>query len=216
MRILRVSLFSLTALAAAGWLSASLSAGQQPAGRMAPPQAPMADHMMMMTKEQKIANAQSAAPVSVSAKATILDWPAKDGDPLVVLRQGSNGWNCLPDMPMSKGNDPMCIDQSWMKWMDAYNTHKAPQITTVGIGYMTAPGGGWASNSDPYAMTEAPGNQWGLHQPHIMILVPDPKSLDGIPSESSNGGPYVMFKGTPYAHIMAPVSAPAMTMHTGK
>ena len=131
----------------------------------------------------------SAAPVSVSAKATILDWPAKDGDPLVVLRQGSNGWNCLPDMPMTKGNDPMCIDQSWMKWVDAYNAHKPPQITTAGIGYMLAPGGGWASNSDL-------------------------KSVDGIPSESSNGGPYVMFKGTPYAHIMAPVGAPAMAMRT--
>jgi hypothetical protein len=216
MRILRVTLFSVAGLVAAGWLSASLSAGQQPTGRMAaPPQASMADHMMM-TKDQKIANALSSAPATVSAKATILDWPAKDGDPFIVLRQGSNGWNCLPDMPMTKGNDPMCIDQSWMKWVDAYNAHKPPQITTAGIGYMLAPGGGWASNNDPYAMTEAPGNQWGLHPPHLMILVPDLKSLDGIPSESSSGGPYVMFKGTPYAHIMAPVGAPAMAMHTGK
>ncbi len=38
-----------------------------------------------------------------------------------------------------------------------------------------------------------------------MILVPDPALLDGISTDPWNGGPYVMWKGTPYAHIMVPV-----------
>jgi hypothetical protein len=216
MRILRVTLLGFVGLGAAGWLGASLSAGGQSTGpAMAPHQMSMAGNATM-TKDQKIANAVSAAPASVSAKATILDWPAKEGDQLVVLRPGSNGWTCLPDMPESKGNDPMCIDQAWMKWVEAYTAHTAPQITSVGIGYMTAPGGGWASNTDPYAMAEAPGNQWGLHPPHLMILVPDLKSLDVVSSDPNNGGPYVMFKGTPYAHIMAPIAAPMMGGRMGK
>ncbi len=38
-----------------------------------------------------------------------------------------------------------------------------------------------------------------------MILVPDPAMLEGISTDPDNGGPYVMWKGTPYAHIMIPV-----------
>jgi hypothetical protein len=39
-----------------------------------------------------------------------------------------------------------------------------------------------------------------------MIAVPDLKSLDGLSTDPKNGGPWVMWKGTPYAHIMAPVT----------
>jgi len=86
-----------------------------------------------------------------------------------------------------------------------------PMVGSVGIGYMIAPGGAKASNSDPYAMKPTSDNQWAHHPPHMMIVVPDLKSLDGISTDPANGGPYVMFKGTPYAHIMAP-TAPGM-MH---
>jgi hypothetical protein len=76
---------------------------------------------------------------------------------------------------------------------------------------MIAAGGGWGSNTDPYAMKEAAGNQWALHQSHLMILAPNLQSLDGISTDPKNGGPYVMFKGTPYAHIMAPITDPTMS-----
>jgi hypothetical protein len=38
-----------------------------------------------------------------------------------------------------------------------------------------------------------------------MIVVPDVRALSGLSTDPANGGPYVMFAGTPYAHIMAPV-----------
>jgi hypothetical protein len=214
MRIVRRTLLGLAGLGAAGWLSASVAAGGQAAGQ-APHHMPMPDKGMM-TKEQKIAGATTAAPASVSAKATILDWPAKEGAPPTVLRQGSNGWHCLPDMPESHGSDPMCVDLQWMKWIEAYATHKTPEISGVGIGYMIAPGGGWGSNTDPYAMAATPDNHWGLHVPHLMILVPNLSSLDGISTDRNNGGPYVMYAGTPYAHIMAPITAPSMTTRSVK
>ena len=169
------------------------------------------DSMMKMTPAQKIVNATSAAPATISADATVLDWPATEGAAPQVLRAGKNGWTCLPDMPDTKGNDPMCVDAVWMNVLQAYLAHKAPEVKSVGIGYMLAPGGGWGSNSDPYAMKEASDNHWGLHGPHLMILVPDLKSLAGLPTEPSNGGPYVMWSGTPYAHVMAPVPGPEMT-----
>lgn len=164
----------------------------------------------MMTKEQKIANAMSAGPMSVAGKATILDWPAKDTDKPAVLRAGSNGWTCLPDMPQTQGSDPMCLDKPWMMWVDAYLSHKPVQVSTVGIGYMTAPGGAFQSSSDPYATMKTAENQWVHHPPHVMILVPDLNALKGISTDPNNGGPYVMYAGTPYAHIMAPTGGERM------
>ena len=163
-----------------------------------------------MTKAQKIANAMTAGPMSLSANATILDWPPDEKSRPTVLKPGSNGWSCLPDMPDTKGNDPMCIDEPWMKWVEAYTSKRTPNIGHVGIGYMLAPGGAWESNTDPYAMRETPDNHWGYHRPHLMIVVPDLKALDGISTDPNNGGPYVMYAGTQYAHIMAPVTSEAM------
>ena len=163
-----------------------------------------------MTKAEKIANAIAAAPAGITAKATVYDWPSKEGMAPEVLRTGSNGWNCFPDMPETKGNDPMCVDEPWMDWLQAYLAKKSPAITRVGVGYMTAPGGGWASNTDPFAMKETADNHWGQHAPHVMIVVPDTKTLAGISTDPKNGGPYVMFPGTPYAHIMAPTTAGGM------
>src|SRR5262245_63963682 len=101
--IVRRTLIGLAGFGAAGWLSAALIAGGQ-ATQARPPHAMPMDGKTMMTKEQKIANAMTAAPAVVSAKATVLDWPAKDGEMPMVLRTGSNGWTCLPDMPESEGN----------------------------------------------------------------------------------------------------------------
>jgi len=46
-----------------------------------------------------------------------------------------------------------------------------------------------------------------------MIAVPDPKQLDAFPSDPHAGGPWVMWKGTKYAHLMVPIAAmPKMAM----
>jgi hypothetical protein len=198
-------------VAAAGIFTVSLAAGQQSGKPKTGHDMAMTGGTSMMTKAQKIANAAAAAPSTISSKAAVLDWPAKEGAAPETLRPGSNGWTCFPDMPETKGNDPMCVDEPWMKWVEAYAAKKTPEITRVGIGYMLAPGGGWASNTDPYAMEAKADNHWGLHQPHIMILVPDAKGLAGIPTDPNTGGPYVMWAGTPYVHIMAPTSAASMS-----
>jgi len=54
----------------------------------------------------KITNAMSAAPSTVSANATILDNAMDDAGKFIVLREGSNGWYCLPDALGTPGPDP--------------------------------------------------------------------------------------------------------------
>jgi hypothetical protein len=153
---------------------------------------------------EKVRNALLAAPQAIAADAAVLDWPASPGEKPAVLRPGTNGWSCLPDLPATQGPDPMCIDDQWLKFIDAYGKKEAPRIDRVGFGYMMS-GHAYGSNTDPFAVRQTADNQWGMDPPHIMIVVPDARVLDGLPTTRSTTKPWVMFKGTPYAHIMVPV-----------
>ena len=61
--------------------------------------------------ENKIKEAMSAAPSSISENATILDYPEDPNGEKIVLRKGTNEWFCLPDNPHMPGKNPMCIDR---------------------------------------------------------------------------------------------------------
>lgn len=158
-----------------------------------------------MSNQEKIQSAMSAAPYSISENATIKDWPAGEGEEMAVLREGSNQFTCLPDMPATPGNDPMCLDDPWLKWADAWMNKKDFTIDKMGFGYMLQ-GGTPESNIDPYAEGPKPDNEWLEESvPHLMILVPDNSMLSGLPVTPDEGGPWVMWENTPYVHIMVPM-----------
>ena len=158
-------------------------------------------------KQKKINSAMSAAPVAIAKNATIMDWPTEDGAEMTVLREGTNDYTCLPDMPDTPGNDPMCLDEPWMKWADAWMNKEEVSIDKIGFGYMLQ-GGTPESNTDPYAEGPADDNEWLTDPlPHLMLVVPDTTMLEGLPvtPEEAGGGPWVMWRNTPYVHIMAPM-----------
>jgi hypothetical protein len=37
-----------------------------------------------------------------------------------------------------------------------------------------------------------------------MMVISDQALLESLPTDPKNGGPWVMWKGTPYAHVMIP------------
>lgn len=189
----------LLAIAALSATTALASAQERPRpqGR-ARPAAP--------TAAQKIEDATAAAPAAIARAATVKDWPASEGGAMPVLRAGTNGWVCLPTPPSTSPlrRDPMCIDEVWQAWLDAYMRKATPGITRTGYAYMLV-SDAEASNTDPYATKATPDNHWHMVGPHLMVLYPDAKLYDGISTDPANGGPYVMFKGTPYAHVMWPV-----------
>ena len=152
-----------------------------------------------------IASAQSAAPASISSKATIVSLGSNGA--MTVLRKGSNGWTCMPDSPATPGPDPMCFDANAGKWAEAWIGHKPPPDGAVGVMYMLE-GGTDASNTDPYATTPTATNAWVKTGPHIMI-VGSKEILAGYPSGATpdTSAPYVMWAGTPYAHLMVPVAS---------
>lgn len=151
-----------------------------------------------------IASAESAAPRAVAKGATIVLMGA-DGQ-MIVLREGRNGFTCMPDNPATPGPDPMCMDKNSMEWVHAWVAHETPPAGRTGLMYMLA-GGTDASNVDPWATKPTAGNHWIKTGPHLMIVGGDAAFLASYPSspEPDTAVPYVMWAGTPYAHLMAPV-----------
>jgi hypothetical protein len=155
-------------------------------------------------KDAMIKEALSAASPEIAKVAKVMDWEGN------VLREGSDAWACYPTAPNYKEGGalcPMCLDSVWQEWLDAYANQKPFEATTVGLSYMLG-GDCPVSNTDPYAEGPTDDNQWIPNEPtegsHLMIIVPDAAALDGLPTDPYSGAPYVMWKGTPYQHIMVP------------
>ena len=150
-----------------------------------------------------IKSAESAAPGALSAGAAV--YAMSDKGEMRTLREGSNGWWCMPDSPATPGPDPMCGDANSMEWAMAWIGKKDPPKGKVGFMYMLE-GGTDASNTDPYATAPAEANNWIKTGPHVMVV----NAMDlmtGYPTSPTpdTAQPYVMWAGTPYAHLMVPI-----------
>lgn len=142
-----------------------------------------------------IERARSAAPSMVSADATVM-YQGK------VLVEGSNGWVCLPET-LPGDMSPICNDATWMEMLQAVGGKAPFEAKQMGFSYMLG-GDGGVSNSDPYHPDAKNAEDFIKEGPHLMVIVPS-SALEGITTDPHAGGPYVMWQGTPYAHIMIPV-----------
>ncbi|RDI98222.1 hypothetical protein DVT68_14195 [Dyella solisilvae] len=154
--------------------------------------------------QELIASAMRAAPPGVAKNATIVVVEAQGK--MRTLRQGTNGFTCMPDNPATPGPDPMCLDKNAMEWANAWMSHKPPPVGKIGLMYMLE-GGTDASNTDPYAAGPTPGNHWIKTGPHVMVVGADAAFYDIYPKDPNpdTSAPYVMWAGTPYQHLMAPI-----------
>jgi len=150
-------------------------------------------------KDELIKSALSAAPPFVAMNAKVMTMKGE------ALREGSGAYTCLPYE--GPGMPPMCLDSEWLRWAESYSAKKPFKAEKFGLAYMLAgdPKDSGASNIDPFATAATADNQWVIEGPHVMILAPDEKMLAAITTDPNAGGPYVMWAGTPYAHIMMPV-----------
>jgi len=183
------------ALALAGCGEPAKSA-PPPATSSIPPSAPTGDAAI-------IASALDAAPPAIGKDAAVVVMNS-DGS-MRTVRRGSNGYSCMPDDPSTPGPDPMCADANGMDWIMALQGRQPPPAGKTGLIYMLK-GGVDASNTDPYATKPAVGADWVRTGPHVMV-VGDPSILKDYPAgpKPDTSRPYVMYGGTPYAHLMAPV-----------
>jgi hypothetical protein len=154
-----------------------------------------------MSDSDYLAKVANAAPASVVKGATIVQMQ-KDGT-MRTLQTGTNGFTCM----LAGADDAMCADANAMEWAGAWMKHSTPP-DKVGFVYMLA-GDNGASNTDPFATAPAADNHWVKTGAHVMIVGPSAKTM-GYPMtpDADPTKPYVMWAGTPYAHVMIPVSTP--------
>ncbi len=153
------------------------------------------------SSEAMIADALRAAPAGILETAKVSDMAGN------ILREGTSDYTCYPSPDGLAG--PMCMDSEWQRWMAAWMGGTPFTAERLAIAYMLAgdsPDGG-ASNIDPAATQPTADNEWVVEGPHMMVISPDPSVYDGIPTVIQTDGPYVMWSGTPYVHVMVPIAA---------
>jgi len=153
----------------------------------------------------------TAAPSYIAKDATVLN------EKMEMLREGTNGWTCLPVNPRGMSDPengwkdaheamPLCGDAEVFKWISAYLSDEVPDMDYDGYAWMLH-GDMGEDNSTPKIMSkdDAKEGHWIESGPHLMRMPKDPSSLDGMTTDFNSGAPYVMFSGTPYAHVMYPI-----------
>jgi hypothetical protein len=165
----------------------------------------------------QIENALSAGPKFITDHATVMDWPSEPSKDMRVLRNGSNGWTCMPGPPGTPRYSPMCNDQTMMKWMMEVMAGKTPDINTVGISYMLQ-GEVGSDVQDIRAKTPPPGKDWYYAGPHVMIALPfgGKDALKDVGQNTASGFPYVRGPIAASPLLIIPVARSDEKLVTGK
>src|SRR6056297_2169142 len=105
----------------------------------------LANSAVAQSEQGKIEEALSAAPPQLRDEVTVRDL---DG---TLLREGDAAFTCMPAPEAFAG--PMCLDEAWMGWFEAYQAQDDFTPDRIGIAYMLAGDSldGGASNIEPYA-----------------------------------------------------------------
>jgi hypothetical protein len=161
---------------------------------------------------EQIAGAVMALPVDMRAGATVLGYTAV-GKPLVTLRQGSNDMICLPSEPTGKAFHSACYHISMEPFMARGRELRLQGITGAQVdtvrfaevksGKIKMPASPsmlyqvFGGTFDPATSTITGGN--ALYVTYIPFATPQSTGLSSKPTDK---GPWIMFPGTPKAHIM--------------
>jgi len=164
-------------------------------------------------QEAQIAAAVLAAPEAQRAGATVLGYTA-DGD-LVTLRQGENELVCLGDDPADDRFSVACYHESLEPYMARGRQLTAEGTTDGGernrIRWQEAEAGTLAMPTAPatlYVLTgsgldPATGEVADSYLRYVVYVPGATLESTGLPAGPTGpGGPWLMYPGTPGAHIM--------------
>ena len=98
----------------------------------------------------------------------------------------------------------LLADPAFQRSYDAIGAGAPLTVDRPGVAYMLA-GGGDPSNTDPFAMAPAEGEDWIITPAHVMLLSPGGFDAADFSTTPKQDEPYIMWDGTPYEHLMVPV-----------
>jgi len=162
----------------------------------------------------QVARAVLAAPESLRDEATVLGYggQAREGDPLTLLREGTNGIVCLADDPATDGFHVACYHESMDPFMALGRRLKAggedrdavqqARRAAIEAGEVDPPSAALWSLTAPADVDPAAGPGEGARRLAV-VYVPYAESDElGLPTRPDGNNPWLMLPGTPWAHIM--------------
>lgn len=152
-----------------------------------------------MSEKDQTALALSAAPVHISKDAGVMVFGA-DGK-LTETKKSANGFTCIPTVMNLPDPDPMCMDAASQQWFtDITNNAPKPTNTVPGIAYMVR--GGSHFEKDGKVVMSGDGAKIVKEPAHWMVMWPFDAAATKLPTTPNPSGTYIMFDGSPYAHLM--------------
>ena len=143
--------------------------------------------------------ALSAAPARIVKEAGVMVYGA-DGK-LIEVKTSTNGFTCIPTVMNLPIPDPICMDAASNQWMnDIMSNAPKPSNTVPGIAYMARGGSHYEKNGKVVMSGE--GAKVVKEPPHWMIMWPFDAAASKLPMAPNPSGVYIMFEGSPYAHLM--------------
>lgn len=175
-------------------LPAITSAGDKPSKKGAP-----VKEVKTMSEKDQTALALSGAPPHIAKEAGIMIYGA-DGK-LTETKKSANGFTCIPSVMNLPTPDPMCMDAAVQQWMtDLMDKAPKPTNTVPGIAYMAR--GGSHFEKDGKVVMSGDGAKIVKEPPHWMLMWPFDSAATKLPTAPNPSGVYIMFDGSPYAHLM--------------
>jgi hypothetical protein len=144
--------------------------------------------------------AESGGPADISSKAAV-DRIDPKAMTVKELRPGTNGFTCsvIPDGT----NAPFCGDQNaWTWFRSAFTMQPKPTNAAPGIAYMAKGGIHYETPDGAVVMEKSATTKDVAEPPHWMLMWAFDPAAAGLPDRPNAAGVYVMFAGTPYAHLM--------------
>jgi hypothetical protein len=174
---------------------------------------PILAQKALPTPEQQIAAAVLALPLDLRAEATVMGY--KTADKLEVLREGKNGMNCLALFVVEANFHVACYHKGIEPFMARGRELRAQGVTAAAkvdsVRYAEVKNGmlkmpsqaamyqifGKPTSWDP--LTNKLTDVRSLFVVYIPGATPESTGLSPVPSQTQ---PWIMFPGTPKAHIM--------------
>jgi hypothetical protein len=152
-----------------------------------------------LSVKDQTALALSAAPAHISKEAGVMVYGADAK--LIEVKTSINGFNCIPTVMNLPVPDPICMDAASNQWMnDIMSNAPKPSNTVPGIAYMAR--GGSHYEKDGKVVMSGEGAKVAKEPPHWMIMWPFDAAASKLPIVPNASGVYIMFEGSPYAHLM--------------
>jgi len=161
---------------------------------------PTRAHAQAAADAAYIKTAESGAPADIGSKAAIVKIDAKGA--VTTVRTGTNGFSCFVGVP-GDPDAPFCGDQNALAWIvSAASGAPKPSNTAPGIAYMAQGGIHHETATRDIMMMPGKDTHPVKEPPHWMLMWAFDPAASGLPTKENAAGVYIMFSGTPYAHLM--------------